>query len=333
MAFIREPLLLLSFFISFITTFLVLPYWIRRAKNAGLVGQDLHKLNKPRLPEIGGIIVVLGFLIGILFFVGMRTFYFGDSNYILETFSILSTILIITVIGLIDDILGWKIGLRQWQKPVLCLIAALPIMVVNAGQTSLRFPFLGHIDFGILYPLLLVPVAITGASNGFNMIAGYNGLEAGLGIIILATLSYLSWTLNIGWIAVVGLCMVFSLLAFYMYNKYPAKIFPGNTLTYSVGALIACIAIFSSIERAALILFIPYFIEFFLKLRGMFKKESYAAVTKDGFLAMPYTKFYGIEHIAIYILTRLKRNITENNVVYLLWAFELMFAGFVLVVL
>lgn len=334
MAFINEPILLLSFFISFVTTLLLLPYWIKRAKIAGLVGVDLHKLNKPKLAEMGGIIVVFGFLIGVLFYIGIRTFYFDNSDYILKILSILTTILIITVIGLIDDILGWKIGLRQWQKPLLCLIAALPIMVVNAGQSRLVFPLFGAIDFNLFYAILLVPVAISGASNGFNMLAGYNGLEAGLGIIILTTLAYVSWIANASWVSVIALCMVFSLIAFLIYNKYPAKIFPGNTLTYSVGALIACVAIFASIERAALILFIPYFLELILKLRGRFKKESFAKIGKEGLLVQPYAKFYGLEHVSIYILDKIKRNsATEKNVVYLLWCIQLIFAVIVLVIL
>src|SRR3989338_5055697 len=207
MAFINEPILLLTFFISFITTFLLLPYWIKRAKIAGLVGVDLHKLNKPKLAEMGGIVVVFGFLIGVLFYIGIRTFYFNNSDYILKILSILTTILIITIIGLIDDILGWKIGLRQWQKPLLALLAALPIMVVNAGQSRLVFPIFGVIDVNVFYALLVVPVAISGASNGFNMLAGYNGLEAGMGILILTALAYISWVADASWISIIALCM------------------------------------------------------------------------------------------------------------------------------
>ncbi len=332
MAFTIDPILFLSFFVSFITTFFMLPYWIKRAKKAELVGIDLHKINKPKLAEIGGIVVVFGFLVGVLFYIGIRTFYFNNSDYILKILSILTTILIMTIIGLIDDILGWKIGLKQWQKPVLALIAALPIMVVNAGQSKLIFPLFGAVDINVFYAILIVPVAISGASNGFNMLAGYNGLEAGLGIIILTTLAYISWIANASWMSIIALCMVFSLIAFLIYNKYPAEIFPGNTLTYSVGALIACIAIFASIERAALILFIPYFFELILKLRGSFKKESFAKLEKDGSLIMPYDKIYGLEHLAIYMLGKFRDKVSEKAVVYSIFAFEFIFVIIVLMI-
>jgi UDP-N-acetylglucosamine--dolichyl-phosphate N-acetylglucosaminephosphotransferase len=333
MAFIREPLLLLSFAVSFLSALFVLPHWIAHAKRAGLVGIDIHKHDKPKIAEIGGIIVIFSFLLGVLFYIGIRTFYFNDSEYILAIMSILSTILIITIIGLIDDILGWKIGLKQWQKPLLTLFAAFPIMVVNAGHSTMSIPLIGFVDFAFIYPLFIVPLAIVGASNGFNMLAGYNGLETGQGILILSTLAYIAWKSQQGWISLIALCMVFSLVAFFLFNKYPSKVFPGDTLTYSVGALIALVAIFANAEKAALVLFIPYFIEFFLKLRGKFKKESFAKLDENQNLILPYEKIYGLEHLSILFLRKFTTKVTENKVVYSLFTFQLFFIIIVLVAL
>jgi UDP-N-acetylglucosamine--dolichyl-phosphate N-acetylglucosaminephosphotransferase len=106
------------------------------------------------------------------------------------------------------------------------------------------------------------------------MLAGYNGLEAGLGIIILSVMGFVAWQSGLGWVSMLAFCMVFALIAFLKYNWYPAKIFPGDTLTYSVGALIACVAILGNMERIAIILFVPYFITFILKARSRFKAES-----------------------------------------------------------
>ena len=110
--------------------------------------------------------------------------------------------------------------------------------------------------------------------------------------------------------------MVFSLIAFYFYNKHPSKIFPGDTMTYSIGALIAIIAIMGDVERIALIIFIPYFLEFILKLRGKLKKESFAKVLEDSSLEQPYEKIYGLEHLTIRILKKLKKKVYEKDVVY-----------------
>ena len=62
--------------------------------------------------------------------------------------------------------------------------------------------------------------------------------------------------------------MVGALIGFYIYNKFPAKVFPGDILTYSVGALIAGMAILGNFEKIAVFVFIPYIIETILKSRG-----------------------------------------------------------------
>ena len=326
-----EYILFLCFIVAFLATLLITPYWIKRAKNAGLVGKDMHKLKKIEVAEVGGLCVVTGFIFGILTYIAIQTFYFHNQVRSLQIMAILSTILIITLIGLIDDILGWKIGLRQWQKPLLALFASLPIVVINVGHSTMALPFLGEINVGLLYPLVLVPLAIAGASNGFNMIGGYNGLESGLGILILGALGFTAWKVGSPWTSVIALCMFFALVAFYFYNKYPSKVFPGDTLTYPVGALIACVAIVGNMERAALILFIPYFIELILKARGKFKKESFAKLQKDGSLDVPYSKFYGVEHVAVYLLKKIRNKVSEKDLVYSLYAFEIILVLFVII--
>lgn len=320
-----EYILFLCFIISFLITLIVTPFWIKRAKKAGLVGRDVHKLGRKKVAEVGGITILTGFLFGILVYIAIQTFYFSNQLKSLEIMAVLSTILIIAFIGLVDDILGWKIGLRQWQRPLLTLFAALPMIVINSGHSTMILSFLGRIDIGLFYPLFFVPIGIVGAANGFNMIAGYNGLEVKMGIMILSVLGFVSWVIGNSGAAVLAFIMVFALLGFLYFNRYPARVFPGNIMTYSVGAMIAVIAILGNVERIALILFIPYFIELLLKLRGMFQKESFAKVLKDGGLAVPYDKFYGLEHVMVYINKKIRKRVTENNVVNSLLVFEFMF--------
>jgi UDP-N-acetylglucosamine--dolichyl-phosphate N-acetylglucosaminephosphotransferase len=318
---------ILAFLISLIAT----PYWIRRAKKAGLTGRDMNKHEKPLIAEAGGIAVVAGFLISILFYIGIKTFYFKTSQNLIEIFALLSTVLIIVIIGFIDDILGWKIGLRQWQKPLFCLLAAIPLMVINVGNTEMALPLLGQVNFGLIYPLLLVPIAISGAANGFNMIAGYNGLETGMGAIIIATLGVLIHSTGQTWLSLIAFSIVASLLAFLIFNRYPAKVFPGNTMTYTIGALIAGIAIIGNVEKAAIILFIPYFVELVLKARGKFQKESFAKPNRDNSLELLYPKIYGLEHIMIKLIKKIKGKAYEREVVYSLWLIEIIIAILILI--
>ena len=325
-----EKILFLSFAISFFTTLLVIPYWIKRAKKANLLGIDMNKHKKTEVAEMGGIIVILGFIFGVLYYIALRTFYFSFDKTTLPILAAITTVLIITLVGVIDDLLGWKIGLRQYQKPILTLIAALPIMVINVGHTEMLLPIIGLVDFGLVYPLIIIPIGIVGASNGFNMLAGYNGLESGMGVIILSTLGFVAWQNNLGWVSIIAFCMVFSLLAFLIYNKYPSKIFPGDSLTYSAGALIAIIAILGNMEKIALILFIPYFIEFILKARGKMQKESFAKPDEDDSLTLRYNKVYGLEHVMVLIWNKIRGKCFERDVVYSLYLIEIILAAVVL---
>ena len=321
-----QYIFLLPLLISFFVTLLFIPYWIKRVKEINLTGIDIHKLDKRKVAEVGGICVVAGFILGILVYTGMHIFYFKSTDMRVSwLMSVLAAILIVTIIGLIDDILGWKKGLKQWQKPFLTIGAALPIIAIKGGTTVMYVPFLGSVDFGLVYTLVLIPIGVIGASNAFNMLAGYNGLEAGMGAIILSVLGFIAWREGSFWVSIIAFTMVMALLAFLIYNKYPAKVFPGDTMTYSVGALIAIVAILGNIEKFALFLFIPYFLEFILKARGKFKKESFAAVQEDGSLKLK-DGIYGLEHLTIKFLSKIKKKVYENDVVYTLYCFEIILA-------
>ena len=187
------------------------------------------------------------------------------------------------------------------------------------------------LDFGLLYPLILIPIAILGTTSTFNFLAGYNGLEASQGMILLTSLAIVTFITGNAWLSVLLMCMGASLLAFYFFNKYPAKVFPGDTLTYPVGALIGVVAILGNIEKIAIFFFIPYILEFFLKARGKLKKESFSVVQKDGSLELK-EGIYGLEHIAIWILRKVKGKAYEWEVPLLINAFQILVVvvGFIL---
>ncbi len=315
-----ESLLLVTIFISFFCTFLILPRWIRRAHKEGLESKDMNKPDERKVVEGGGINVLFGFGIGVLLYIAINTFYFKRTDFLISIFAILGTLFIAAILGLTDDFLGWKRGLSKSVRIGMLLFAAIPLMAINAGESVLF-----GIEFGLFYPLLFIPLGIIGASTTFNFLAGYNGLEASQGILILGALSIVTFLTGNTWLSVIALCMVASLFAFYIFNKYPAKVFPGDTLTYPVGALIAAIAIVGGIEKIAVFFFIPYILETILKLRGRLKKESFAKVNRDGTLEMPYSKIYGLEHLSIKILKTIKTNkkVREWEVVGLINAFQI----------
>ena len=327
-----EPLIVMTVFLSFFCTYLTLPFWIKKAKQIGLLWEDMNKPRREKnVAGSGGIIVVIGAIIGIFMYIAIQTFYFKSSDGIsIQLFAMTSTILLVAGVGLIDDLFGWKKGgLSKRSRIILVMLSAIPLMIISAGESTM----LG-MDFGILFPLIIIPLGVVGATTTFNFLAGFNGLESRQGIILLSAIGIVTYLTGTSWLTVVALCLVASLLAFYIFNANPAKVFPGYTLTYAIGASFACIAILGNVEKIAIFFFIPYLLETILKLRGGLKKQSFGKPNEDGSLEMPYEKIYGLEHLAIYILKKIKpsKKVYENEVVSLINLFQIIIIiiGFVL---
>jgi UDP-N-acetylglucosamine--dolichyl-phosphate N-acetylglucosaminephosphotransferase len=319
--------------LSFVLTVFLTRRWIRSAKAAQLVGKDMNKHDSPSIPRSGGLVVAIVICFSLLIYIFLKTFSLvgSPSLHVVEAFAISATVLLAGFIGFIDDVLGWKEGLTQLQKVLLTVPIALPLTVLNVDQTVMVLPFLGNVDLGLLYPLLVVPLGVIGSTNGFNLLAGYNGLEASMGLVIFAVFGFTGLIVGRLWIALIAFVVYACLLAFLAFNWYPAKVFPGNSFTYAIGALIATLAILGNMERIAVWLFIPYFLEILLYLRArvidkMGDVQAFAKPNKDGSLEMPYKKVYDTTHFAIWFLKRVKRKVYERDVVLFLIAVQALIA-------
>jgi UDP-N-acetylglucosamine--dolichyl-phosphate N-acetylglucosaminephosphotransferase len=101
-----------------------------------------------------------------------------------------------------------------------------------------------------------------------------------------------------------------SLLGFIKYNWYPARILPGDSLTYLLGSIVASGVIVGNMEKVGVIVLLPFIIEFFLKARARFKASCLGKLRKDGKLNPPYGKrIYSITHIIMNL-----RPLTEMQV-------------------
>ncbi len=312
---------------GFLTTIVIVPKLVVVLKNIDIVGYDIHKKGRPAVAEIGGLPVLIGFLSGILTYVATRTFY--QHTEISLTAQILAatlTIMIIVVIGMLDvltTLLGRKkeaelmksikrVGFKQTTKFLLPIPAAVPLMVTNAWVSSVTVPLIGTLNLGMLYPLIIVPLGIFGASNATNMLAGFNGLTAGLGTVLISSLGIYAYLNGAFTAAAIALIFVAVLLGFLAYNWYPAKIFPGDSLDYAIGAVAATVAILGNIEKFAVFAFLPWFVEFLLKARSRFKAESFGVLQQDGTLKAPYEQVYSLTH-AVMKLGRLREwQVTET---------------------
>ena len=221
----------------------------------------------------------------------------------------ISTIIIAAFIGLFDDLFALakrfdgrtgikRIGLPQWAKPLLMLPAAVPLMAIMAGHTSMTVPLLGAVDFGLAYPLLLVPLAVIGAANATNMLAGLNGLETGLGVVLLGSMGLWAVVTEQPAAAAIALPLSAALAGFLIWNHWPSRILPGDSVSYIIGAAVATVAVIGNMERFAVISFMPWFIELVLKARGRFRAESFGRLRPDGTLESP-GKIYSLTHLVM----------------------------------
>ncbi|HHQ45020.1 MAG TPA: UDP-N-acetylglucosamine--dolichyl-phosphate N-acetylglucosaminephosphotransferase [Candidatus Altiarchaeales archaeon] len=295
-------------------TLLATPWFIRRLSDAGLTVKDMNKASKPDVPEMGGLSIVAGFVVAVLFSIALGNGSF-DMTLLLSG---LSVVLIISIIGIIDDL----IYVRQSTKALLPIFAALPLVAVKAGVTTMTFPVIGPVDFGILYPLLLIPIAITGAANACNMLAGFNGLEAGIGLIMCATIAFVSIIVGESEAFILSAAMAGALLAFLFFNWNPAKIFIGDSGTLSIGAVVASSVIIGDIERVGAILIIPFFLELFLKVRGKFRMPSFCGVEGGKLVCNKKSEVYGLGRLVMY----LSGGITETRLVLTILGIEIVFA-------
>lgn len=326
-------MLLIPILTSFVVTFVVTPYFRKFLYAAGIVGLDLHKKGKPKLASSGGICVAFGVLAGLLSYIGLQTFVSGSERDLEQLLAVTSSVLIVMFVGLLDDLnvksrkvktkegYDIRVGFPQWLKPLLTLPAAIPLMAISAGVTHMSIPLIGRVDFGILYPLVLVPLGMVGASNAVNMLAGFNGLEAGMGIVYLLGLGIFG-LIHESSGSVIFLITVAALVGFVKFNWYPADILPGDSLTYLLGSMVAAGVIVGNMEKGGILVMLPFIIEFFLKLRSKFKASCLGKLRDDGKLDPPYDgRMYSWTHI----LMKLKP-LTEKQVTVLLILIQICFA-------
>jgi len=305
--------------VALIVTFILTKALIPRLKLAEITGKDENKENAPIIPEMGGIAIIAGICAGVLLAIFFNSFLDFDFNLIF-VLAALITILMIAIIGISDDLLD----LPQWLKATLPLFAAIPLVAVKAaGSTLITIPFIGPIDFGIIYIVALIPLGIAICSNLSNMFAGFNGMEVGMGSVIFGAMALIAIANGSVEMGIIAISMLGALLAFLAFNFYPAKIFPGDVGNLTIGACLASIVIIGNLESAGAILVIPYVVDFFVKAINRFPHTRQKIL--DGKL-LPEGKVKGLVHIVM----KAFGGITEKNLVMFFIAVEMVFAAVVL---
>jgi phospho-N-acetylmuramoyl-pentapeptide-transferase len=164
-------------------------------------------------------------------------------------------------------------GLRARAKFLGQLILASGFVLVFAGLVAAWFDGdnrdnnyiwgQNSIDTLLLYKDVLLLIVLIGTCNAVNLTDGIDGLAAGLAVQIGLSLALIGEPYSafgdyaiLFWAALAGSC-----LGFLCYNKYPAKVFMGDTGSLALGAAVGAGAIMThSVFLLPFIAFI-YFVE------------------------------------------------------------------------
>ena len=210
-------------------------------------GPKKHFL-KQGTPTMGGVFFIpIGIIISNILCI-------NKPNYdIILTLSFL--IICFMFIGLIDDLLSLKkqfnTGLKANQKLILQIIISCIFMIICSVNNFIPFRLQianQSIDIGnLIYPLGVF--VLLAESNSTNLTDGLDGLLSGCSVLIFTGLAITVLINNPGGHNTLGpLCIVMagSCMGFLFHNKYPAKLFMGDSGSLAIGASLGGIALISN---------------------------------------------------------------------------------------
>ncbi len=220
-------------------------------------GPESH-LKKQGTPTMGGIAILIAFCGG--------SFLFLKQNY--DGIAVVLVTLGFGIIGYIDDYIKVvkkrSLGLKAMQKIIGQLVItgvfAYYLYQSNFG-TEIYIPFTKGmtIDMGMLFVPFLI-VAILGTVNGVNLTDGLDGLAGGVTLIVAVFFMLVSWGAGSGILPVCG-GVIGALLAFLIFNAYPARVFMGDTGSLALGGFVAASAFLLKMPIFILIVGFIYLLE------------------------------------------------------------------------
>ena len=259
--------LLLGFGIALILTVLLMPVFIpllRRMKFGQSIreeGPESH-MKKTGTPTMGGLV----FLIAIIA-TALGVTWYAD----LLTSEILVLLLVLIgfgLIGFLDDfikvVLKRNLGLTSLQKLIAqIIISVVSFFMLNAidFDTALSIPFTSlSLELSGIYMLFII-FWLVGFSNAVNLTDGLDGLVAGTASVAFAAFGVLAISQDETGIAIFTFTVAGALIGFLVFNKYPAKVFMGDTGSLALGGALAMVSILLKQELLLLLIGIVFVIE------------------------------------------------------------------------
>lgn len=233
--------------ISLVVALVVTPWVIRYSKKLHFTDKpNFRKVHKEPIPTLGGIVIVISFLVGILILQPASEYHIP----------IICGALIVFLLGLFDDIYDLS---AKFKFFVQFLAAALVVFWGGLQVEFVNLPFGGELEFGFFSPLFTL-LWIVGITNAINFIDGLDGLAAGVSLIALTTIAGMAILMGDVYVITIAFILLFSTLGFLRYNFFPAKIFMGDTGALFLGFMIAVLSLLGFKNVTVVSFLIPIFI-------------------------------------------------------------------------
>lgn len=224
------------------------------------LGQAIRKLGPKRhyskkgTPNIGGVFIILSVIITYIIIIIL---YKVEVDYKL-LFMLFMPLLSYGVLGFLDDFLkatqNKNDGLSPTCKLFFQILWATLYFIIFLDYENTNLNIFGYnIDLKWFYGVLICFLFV-GSSNAFNLCDGLDGLASGIGIIILIGLAFLLPKINTNVnVTLFVIILIGSLIAFWILNFHPARIFMGDSGSLALGSTICNLFIILKIESLLII--------------------------------------------------------------------------------
>lgn len=282
----------IAFLLAFITTFVVTPHTMRLAKKVGAIDiPNDRRVNKKPMPRLGGLAVISGFLVSIIYLfittsIEGKLSLFGEENYYIKMIGFFLGIFVLGIVCYIDDVKG----IPSLVKLAAQIIASIIVVACGIRIENISIPFTeGKIVISGIFSYIITVCWIVGITNAINLIDGLDGLSSGVTLISCLSLLMVFALNNSPLIAIVLItALAGALVGFLPFNFSPAKTFIGDTGSNFMGFALAIISIlgvaktYTALVLIApiIILGMPIFDTLFAIFRRIIKGKSIKAVFK-----------------------------------------------------
>lgn len=282
----------IAFLLAFITAFVVTPYTIKLAKKVGAVDlpKDERRVNKKPMPRLGGLAVIAGFLISIIYLITIMliegTINLSVDQYYLKLVGFFLGALVIIITCFIDDLKD----ISPFAKLAGQIVAAIIVIKSGIVIQHVNIPFLSGeelTELNKIFSTILTLGWIVGITNAINLIDGLDGLSSGISLISCLSLIIIFALNGSPLIAIILItALAGALTGFLPFNFNPAKTFIGDTGSNFLGYCLAVISIlgiaktYTAIVIVAplIVLALPVFDTLFAIVRRLIKGKSLKAV-------------------------------------------------------